>query len=140
FAGLSLNIFALIYCAETLTESLSFTAVVFVAYCWLWSVRVFRSRMYFAPLAIGSIASAFAMMVRPANMYLPFCWGVSQMFLLGRTGRSAQSRPFVKRALAGTILVVGLLAPLLPQFYNNTVHAHRRTPLVAGNLAAFQMM
>jgi hypothetical protein len=139
FVASCLNVFVLTYAAETLTESLSISIIVLLAWCWLWSVREFRSRAWALSVITGGTLAGFAVMVRPAHIFLPVVWVSGQAILV--VSRCIGPRPgdVRRRAAAFALMLVAIAAPCVPQFYNNVVFGHAATPLVASNLGTHNM-
>jgi hypothetical protein len=139
FVAFCLNVFVLIYAAEALTESLSLSIVVLLGWCWLWSVRIFRSRRWMLAAATGGLLAGLAVMVRPANLFLPAAWIAGQAFLV--LSRRIGPRPgeATRRAAVFVLMLVAVAVPSVPQFYNNIVFANAMTPLVAFDLGSLQV-
>jgi len=130
FCATIANGYVLIYLPESLTESLSATLVVAVAVCWL---RAYGERASFAPLAAGSLAAGFAVMVRPGNLFLAAAW------LFGLLVIALRRRPAAATLAACTALAAAALAlPAIPQLVNNVAFHGKRTPLVVQNLGSMQ--
>src|SRR5262249_21104685 len=134
FIGLCANVFVLIYTAEMLTESLSLTISVLLAACWLWSVRVFRSKRYLLAVFTGSALAGYGVMVRPANLYLVGAWVVGQVILAWKRRMNPRSGEWKRRAAALALMSMGIVLPMVPQTYNNLVIAEKLTPLIAADL------
>jgi hypothetical protein len=137
--ALCLNVFVLIYAAETLTESLSLSIVVLLGWCWLWSVRIFRSRRWVLASMTGGVLAGFAVMVRPANLYLPAAWVAGQAILVFSRRLGPRPGEPTRRAAALSLMLAAVAAPCSPQFYNNIVFGKTATPLVAFDLGSFQL-
>lgn len=126
FCGLVLNFYVMIFPSATLTESFSLTLTLVVAACWL---RLHDRGLDWRLLVAGSLAAGFAMMVRPANLFLPAAWSFA--LLLGYL----RHRPAAPRAaLAALVAAVSLALPTLPQLANNVRHYGKWTPLVVVRL------
>src|SRR5205823_1752521 len=65
FIGIVLNLFALSYTPESLTESISVSLMLLASGCWL----AFVARLTWQPIFVGSLALGVAVMVRPANLF-----------------------------------------------------------------------
>src|SRR5204863_9101719 len=71
FIGIVLNVFALAYTPESLTESVSLSLILACTACWL---ALLAGPATWRPVLAGSIAVGAAVMVRPANLFLLFTW------------------------------------------------------------------
>ena len=128
FCGLLVNFYVLIYASQSLSESVSLTLLVFAAASWvaLWN-KGLASIM--PPLVAGSLAVGFALMVRPANMFMVATWvfGVAVVWL--------RHRPPARRAVLGAaIMLVAIALPMTPQIFNNAVHFGKASPLVSSDI------
>ncbi len=131
FCGLLLNYYALLYTTAALTESLSLTLLVFVSACWL---NAYRTHEAVWPVAAGSLAAGFAMMVRPGNMFMVVAW------IFGLLLIAVRARPALLRgAVMSAVVLVALLLPMLPQLANNVAFFHKRSPLLVENLGGVQL-
>ncbi|HXN46304.1 MAG TPA: discoidin domain-containing protein, partial [Bryobacteraceae bacterium] len=139
FLALCLNVFVLTYAAETLTESLSLTIIVMLGWCWLWSVRVFRSRRWALAAVTGGGLAGFAVMVRPANVFLPVVWVAGQAILVMSRRVGQNTGAAVRRAAVLALTLAAAAAPCVPQPYNNIVFGGAATPLVVRDLGSFQV-
>src|SRR5438034_8544874 len=72
FIGIVLNLFALSYAPESLTESLSVSLMLLATGCWL----AFVARSTWPPVLAGSLVLGVAVMVRPANVFALVAWTV----------------------------------------------------------------
>ena len=125
------NPLALVYTAETLTESLSLSLLVLAAAAYVAAWRAGPTRL--AAIALGSLALGAAVVVRPANVFALPAWGVA----LGAL--ALWQRPRAVPLAAGTIVALAFAAlPMLPQLANNVRHHGAWTPLVANPLARDQ--
>jgi hypothetical protein len=131
FCGLLVNYYVLIYTPESLTESMSLSLLVVAGGCWLVAYR--RDGVW--PLVAGSLVAGFAVMVRPANMFMVVAWIVG-VVVIGLRQRPAWTRAF----LAGGCVVISLVLPTLPQLANNVVHFGKWTPLVVMDLGKMQQV
>ena len=130
FCATIANAYVLIYLPQSLTESLSATLVVTVAACWL---RTYGDRASFAPLAAGTLAAGFAVMIRPGNLFVAAAW-VFGLLLIAMCRRPAPAT-----LVASTALVAAALAlPAIPQLVNNMAFHGKRTPLVVQDLGRMQ--
>jgi hypothetical protein len=132
FIGLAANVLPLSYTAETLTESVSASLLLGVCASWL---RLWQSsgRGRWVWLVTGSLLAGFAVMVRPANLFLAAAWLLAAGALVWARFDSS-----VRRAGACAVMAICLLAPMLPQYANNVRHYDKPTPLVASTLALYQ--
>jgi hypothetical protein len=132
FIGIVLNVFALSYTPESLTESVSLSLILVASACWL--ALLFGPTTWRAVLA-GSIAVGAAVMVRPANLFALFTWTVA-------VAAVCIARRPKARALAAIIvaLLVGVLVPMVPQYLNNVRHYGQHTALVAAPLGYNQQI
>ncbi|MEP6656988.1 MAG: hypothetical protein ABJC33_07110 [Betaproteobacteria bacterium] len=131
FIALVLNVFALSYAPESLTESLSLSLILFGVACWI------RLRDATSPhwrvAFLGSLILAAAVMVRPASLFAIGAWylAVAAVCVVRRiSGLRAAS--IVMAVVAGSVL------PLIPQYVNNVRHYGEHTPLVVAELARNQ--
>ena len=139
FVALCLNVFVLVYAAETMTESLSLTIAVLLAWCWLWSLRIFRSRKWMPAAITGGVLAGFAVMVRPANLSLLAAWVAGQAILVLSRRIGPHPGEAVRRSPVFALMLGAIAVPCIPQLYNNIVFGKAATPLVAHDLASFQI-
>ena len=100
--------------------------------CWL---RLWQERSRILPLVAGSLAVGFAVMVRPANLFMVFAWLVSCALVLVR------QRPALPHLMArGLVIAVAVLLPSLPQLANNMRHYGQMSPLVVSDLGRSQQL
>ena len=133
FAALALNAIALSYTPESLTESLSLTLIIVVAGAWL---RVIASAaMSSHALVVGTLAAAFAMMVRPANVFVLAAW-VAAVVAVAITRRW----PWRYAALAAIVAVACVAVPFAPQIAINLRFYGQATPLPAASLGHNQQI
>ena len=132
FVGLALNVFALSYTPETLTESVSLSLIVFAAGFWVGFAAIPSGRW---PVLAGSLTLGAAVMVRPANLFALLAWVVAVTAVCA-------FRRLPVRAVASVAgaLVVGVALPMLPQYANNVRHYDQHTPLVAARLGHNQQV
>jgi hypothetical protein len=132
FCGLLLNYYVLIYIPESLTESVTLSLLVVAAGCWLLA---YRRDAGLWPLVFGSLVAGFAVMVRPANMFMVAAWVVGVVVI------GVRRRPGAMRAFAaGACVVTGLVLPALPQLANNVLQFGKWTPLVVEDLGKLQQV
>ena len=126
FIGVVLNIFALSYTAESLTESVSLSLILFATACWLALVA---GPVTWLPVLAGSVVTGAAVVVRPANLFALLTWAI----VVGAV--CVARRPGI-RALGPIVaaFVVGVVLPMTPQYINNVRHYEQYTPLVAARL------
>src|SRR5207244_2091961 len=74
FIGIVLNVFALSYTPESLTESVSLSLILLATACWL---TLLAGTTSWHPVLAGSIVMGVAVMVRPANLFALFTWMVA---------------------------------------------------------------
>jgi len=131
FIGIVLNVFALSYAPESLTESVSLSLILAATGCWLALIVQPTWQRVFA----GSIAIGLAVMVRPANLFAFAAWavGVAAVFVAKRP-RAA--------VIAGAVvaLTAGVMLPMAPQYFNNVRHYGEQTPLVSARLGRNQQI
>jgi len=139
FIAFCLNVFVLGYVAETLTESLTLSLITLVGWCWLWSVRSFRSRSWMLAATTGSLLAGFAVMVRPANLFLVAAWIVGQAMLALRRRIGPRIGEASRRAAVFVLALAAVAAPCIPQFYNNIIFGRVATPLLASDLPTLQL-
>ena len=132
FVGMMANYYVLIYTPQTLTESVSISLLVLAGGCWLEATRKGASPV---PLVVGSLAVGFAVMVRPANVFMVVAWLVG-ILVWWRRARPPAARAFV----AGACVVAALALPALPQLANNVRHFGEWTPLVVDDLGKMQQV
>ena len=132
FCGLLVNYYVLIYIPESLTESVSLSLLVIAGGCWLVA---YRGGAGVWPLVAGSLVASFAVMVRPANMFMVAAW-IFGVVIIGLRQRPAASRVYV----AGACIVTALVFPALPQLANNVRQFGKWTPLLAVDLRKIQQM
>ncbi len=132
-ATLALNVFALSYTPESLTESLSASLVMLAAALW---IRMREPGAALAtPVLMGSLLVSYAVMVRPAALFALAAW-VAALVLL-----AVERRPGWRRtALLAALLVVGSAAPVAPQIVNNVRNYGEATPLVVARLGTNQQI
>ena len=130
FCGLLVNYYVLIYLSISLTESLSLTLAIFAVTCWL---EAYRKSGDLRPLIAGSLAVGFAVMVRPANLYLVAAWAVG-FIVIARRARPAGARVF----LSAACVAVAVALPWWPQAANNYRHYGKGTPLLVRDLGQLQ--
>jgi hypothetical protein len=132
FCGMLVNYYVLIYTPETLTESVSLTLLVFAAGFW---VSLWRNGLAAWPLFAGSFIVGFALVVRPANLFMVAAWVFGIVIIAWRR------RPVARHvAIHAAILLVALLLPMTPQIRNNFVHYGKMTPLVTADIGTFQQL
>ena len=130
FCGLFANYYAMIYMSESLGESLSLTLTLLAAACWL---RMWRRRNVGITLVLGSLIVGFAVMVRPANVFLVAAWIVGCGLLWMR-----QRVPVWQILVMLIAMVTALGLPAIPQMINNATYYNNPTPLVVYNLGRQQ--
>ena len=132
FIGIVLNVFALSYTPESLTESVSLSLILVATACWL---ALIAGPTTWRPVLAGSLAVGVAVMVRPANLFALFTW------MLAVAAVCFARRPKA-RSLATIIvaLLVGVLVPMLPQYINNVRNYGQHTALVAAPLGYNQQI
>jgi hypothetical protein len=131
FIGIVLNVFALSYTPESLTESVSLSLILATAGCWL----AFVARPTWQRVLAGSIAVGVAVMVRPANLFALVAW------VVGVTAVCVAQRP-AARTVGGAVvaLIAGVTLPMAPQYINNVRHYDAPTPLVSARLGHNQQI
>lgn len=131
FIGIVVNLFALSYTPESLTESISVSLMLVAAGCWL----AFVARGTWLPVLAGSVALGVAVMVRPANVFALFAWTIG-------IGAACTGRHLATRAVAVIVvtLIVGVTLPMVPQYANNVRHYGEHTPLVSAHLGQNQQI
>jgi hypothetical protein len=132
FCGMLVNFYVLIYTPESLTESMTLSLLVIAGGCWLVT---YRRDAGVWPLVAGSLVAGFAVMVRPANMFIVVAWIVG-VIVIGLRRRSGAARVF----LAGACVVTAVALPALPQLANNVLHFGKWTPLVVVDLGKLQQI
>lgn len=130
FCGLLGNYYCLLYASDSLTESLSLTLLLVAVGCWL---RLWQDCLRTVPLVIGSLAVGFAVMIRPANLFMVFAWVVGFAILWARP-RASGARMF-SRLL---VLALATALPALPQLANNIRYYDEASPLVVSDLGRMQ--
>ncbi|HYT96713.1 MAG TPA: hypothetical protein VEO36_05290 [Casimicrobiaceae bacterium] len=132
FIGIVLNVFALSYTPESLTESVSLSLLLVATACWL---ALLAGPTTWRPVLAGSIAVGAAVMVRPANLFALATWTLA-------VAAVCFARRPTARALSTIIvaLLVGVLLPMLPQYINNVRHYGKHTALVAAPLGYNQQI
>jgi hypothetical protein len=115
FCGLLVNFYVLIYASQSLSESLSLTLLVFAAGSWvaLWNNGL---APIIWPLLAGSLVVGFALMVRPANMFMVAAWvfGVAVVWLRHRpAGYAAMRLAMVNRSSVRVGVLFGIAAYVL---------------------------
>jgi len=130
FCGLLVNYYVLIYAPQSLSESFSITLLVFAAGAW---VALWDSGLALLPLVAGSLVAGFALMVRPANLFVVAAW------LVGVAIAYRRHRPTPPRAVLLAMIVFAAIAlPAAPQIVNNVVHFGKASPLVASDIGLLQ--
>ena len=131
FIGILLNIVALSYTPESLTESVSLSLILFaVAFYVGLLLRTSAWSVFLGSLAIGS-----AVMVRPANLFALVAW------VIGAGTVYAMRRPRASMlGVMGVVLIVGMALPMVPQYVNNVRYYGEHTPLVAVHLGRNQQI
>ena len=132
FCGLLVDFYALIYTPESLTESVSLTLLVLTAA--LWIVQ-WRNGLTTAAVIGGSLAAGFALMIRPANVFVSAAW-IFGLALLWLRAPPARAR---RVALAAAALVAFVL-PIAPQIGINAIHHGRMTPFVTADIGLLQQI
>jgi hypothetical protein len=131
FIGIVLNVFALSYTPESLTESVSLSLILATAGCWL----AFVLRPTWQRVLAGSIAVGVAVMVRPANLFVLVAWAV------GVTAVCVAQRPAARIVSGAAVaLIAGVALPMVPQYINNLRHYDAPTPLVSARLGHNQQI
>ncbi len=133
FVTLALNLFALSYTPESLTESLSLSLVMLVAACW---IRMHVDRRLSAPLVLaGTLVAAFAVMLRPANLFGLSAWlaGLVVLVVVLRV-------PWRRWTIAAVLALAGIVIPMMPQYANNVRFWDTATPLVVARLGQNQQI
>jgi hypothetical protein len=126
------NYYVLIYLPESLTESLSTTLLVLASACW---IEGYRRRSNLLPLAAGSLAIGYAMMVRPGNLFMLAAW-TAGLIVIG-----VRQRPGIARLVVSTTcLAVAVALPMIPQLVNNATFYGRATPLPVLDLGKMQQV
>ena len=124
---------ALVYVADTLSESVSLTLMVVAAGC---CARVLGSPgLRVAAIVGGSFAVGYAIAVRPANLFVLPAWTVALF-------AAAWLHAWPRRRLATALVTAAIFVtvPLVPQTINNVLHHDRFTPLVAVDLGRHQQI
>ena len=131
FIGVVVNLFALSYVPESLTESVSLSLLLLMAGCWL----AFVTHATWHSILAGSFAVGMAVMVRPANVFalVAWCIGIAAICVARRP------RLAVVSGLA-IVLIAGVMLPILPQYVNNVRYYGAHTPLVSARLAENQQV
>ncbi|HEY3180340.1 MAG TPA: hypothetical protein VGL25_15845 [Casimicrobiaceae bacterium] len=132
FIGIVLNIFALSYTPESLTESVSLSLILLAAACWL---VLLAGPTTWRPVLGGSIVIGVAVMMRPANLFALFAWVIAVAAVC-----VARRPPARSVAMIAVALLVGASLPMLPQYANNIRHYGEHTPLVAARLGQNQLI
>ena len=132
FCGLLVNFYVLIYMPESLTESVSLTLLVLAAGFW---VTLWRRGLAVTPLVAGGLTIGFALMVRPANLFMVAVWlfGIAVVALRQRPGA-------LRAAIYAGMMLVFLALPITPQIRNNIVHFGEATPLVTFDIGQMQQI
>jgi MFS family permease len=132
FCGLLSNYYVLLYTSVSLTESLSLAMLLLVAGCW---IAMWQGRDRNWPILIGSLAAGFAIMIRPANVFVLAAWVAGSGYLVVTdTSKSAH------RVIRVVALIVLMAVPMIPQVANNVRFHQRFTPLVAESLGNLQQI
>ena len=132
FIGIVLNVFALSYTPESLTESVSLSLILLATACWL---TLLAGPTTWRPVLAGSILMGAAVMVRPANLFALLAWVLSVAAVcIARRPRAPALATIV------VALLVGAALPMLPQYVNNVRHYDQHTPLVAARLGHNQQI
>jgi hypothetical protein len=134
FAAVALNAIALSYTPESLTESLSLTLIIVVAGAWL---RVLASATAPPPRALvaGMLAAAFAMMVRPANVFVLAAWLVAVLAVA-----VAHRWTWRATAFAAIASIACVAIAFAPQIAINLRFYDQATPLPAASLGHNQQI
>jgi hypothetical protein len=132
FIGIVLNVFALSYTPESLTESVSLSLILVATACWL---KLLAGPTTWRPVLAGSIVIGAAVMVRPANLFALFTWVLAVAAVC--IARRSNVRAFATIIVA---LFVGVLLPMLPQYVNNVRHYGQHSALVAARLGHNQQI
>lgn len=132
FCGMLVNPFVLIYMPEPLTESLSVILLIVAASCWLMA---HQGRGGIWPLVVGTMVSGFALMVRPANLFLAVAWLLGALVIVRRA-----QLPRTRALVTIACVVAALMLPMLPQLAYNVLRFGRWTPLTAQDLGGMQMV
>jgi hypothetical protein len=132
FIGIVLNVFALSYTPESLTESVSLSLLLVATACWL---ALLAGPTTWRPVLAGSIAVGAAVMVRPANLFALLTWTPA-------VAAVCFARPPKVRAVATIVvaLLVGILLPMLPQYINNVRNYGQHTVLIASPIGYYQQI
>ena len=132
FIGVVLNVFALAYTPESLTESVSLSLILLSTACWL---ELLAGPTTWHPVLAGSIAMGAAVMVRPANLFALFAWvlAVAAVCIARRPRAPAL-------AMMAVALLAGAVLPMLPQYMNNVRHYGQHSALVAARLGHNQQI
>ena len=130
FCGLMLNYYSLLYTPECLTESLSLSTLLLLGAGWL---EAYRRRGPIWLLSALSLLAGFAILIRPANIFMAITW-LAGATLLGFRGRFGRTRLLV----ATSVIAVSVSLPLLPQLAYNGLRFGRWTPLLAQDLGKMQ--
>src|SRR5207302_1831344 len=132
FIGIVLNVLALSYTPESLTENVSLSLILIATACWL---TLLAGTTSWHPVLAGSIVMGAAVMVRPANVFALFTWMVAVAAVC--IARRPSGRAFATMIVA---LLAGVLLPMLPQYVNNVRHYGQHTVLVAARLGHNQQI
>jgi hypothetical protein len=130
FYGMLADYYVLIYAPESLTESVSLTLLVVAGGCWL---KAYCKGGGNWPLVSGSFVVGFAVMVRPANLFIVVAW-VTGAIVIGLRRRIGAVRGLSQ----GVCVVAALTLPMLPQLTNNVRNFGKWTPLVVFDLGQWQ--
>ncbi|MEP7208480.1 MAG: hypothetical protein ABI920_16200, partial [Casimicrobiaceae bacterium] len=130
---LALNVFALSYAPETLTESLALTLLMLSAAMWI-RMRVPGAALQGRVLAAALLGS-FAVMVRPASLFALMALAVALLLVVFE--RRVGWRAGLSMAV---MFVVGTALPMAPQVINNLRNYGEATPLVVARLGTNQQI
>lgn len=126
FLGFCLNIFVLVYVAETLTDGLTVALILLL----VWIVIRLSREVRFSLVLAGSLLVGAMVMIRPGNIFLLPFWGLAVLLFSWRT--RGYGAGFLLLAAAGVAL------PMLPQVAHNAQYHGVYSPFPTADLRVMQ--
>ncbi len=124
----SLNMFVIVYQAETLSESISLSLFVLLAAIWYRLATVTRKPLHeWIGVCVGSGLAGYALETRPANLTIVLTWLLAMVLLgsldsLNTHPQTQVTRRFKHASLLLSAVVCGFLLAFVPQVIKNYIN------------------
>lgn len=135
FVAVAGNPLLVLYTAQALTEALTLSCILFSVAALGRAVRTSSHPARAAWLAAGAVTASYALAVRPGNLLVPICYLVAAIVAL--FWRRNQ-RAWLALSASAVVVLVGVVAPLVPQMMVNWHNYEIVSPLPATDISAGQ--